>query len=581
MREWTDARQARAIAHPVGRVQKTLLKRPSSQPMQDVISLPAQQSLLIWPYSCGCHNKMPNPATTSAMTSAMTPLEAIMQRLDGSTGFPALSSTITDINRIAASDSENLSKLARTILRDVSITRKLLHIVNSATYGQYGGRIHTVSKAILILGFDAVRNAAMSLMLLEFSKGKSQARVMQDEIVTAYFSGVVSKSLCGQLGVQHHEEAIICTMFQHLGKLLATFYLYDDSLKIHARMQSGMKEDLAALEVLGVSYEELGIAMAKKWNFPDRLVHGMRQLMERELVKPKTEEDRLRIAANLANELCHTALNTEESAKAAALDALVTRYAKVAPLKAEALTAALGQAMHEVAESAPALNLPVANSRNLATISAWSNLTENTDSADPMTTTITDDALLDSITALDAAGSSSESVHEPEQILTAGVRDVTEALVTDFNINDVLQLVLETMYRGMGFSRTLIFIRDPKQQIMRARFGFGERIESMIPQCHFSLAAAPDVFHLAIDKGADIMIDDATSAIIINRIPEWYKRTLAAKKFLLLPVVVKNQTVGLFYADSDRIDTPAINPQQLGLLRTLRSQVVLAFKQKM
>lgn len=506
----------------------------------------------------------------------MTPMETVMQRLDGSTGFPALSSTITDINRIASSDSENLNKLARTILRDVSITRKLLHIVNSATYGQYGGRIHTVSKAILILGFDAVRHAAMSLMLLEFSNGKTQAKVMQDEIVTAYFAGVVSKSLCEQLGVEHKEEAIICTMFQHLGKLLAMFYLYDDSLKIRELIQTGMKEDLAALQVLGVSYEELGIAMAKKWNFPERLVHGMRPVMMRDIVKPKTDEDRLKLAASLANELCHAALNSDEATKAATLDALISRYAKAVKLDTELLTAALSHAMHEVAETAPALNLPVASSHNLQTIKAWSG--DGAATTDTNAAEVAFDPVLINMQALEETH---EPAQHPEQILTAGIRDVTETLVTEFNINDVLQMVLETMYRGMGFDRTLIFIRDTKQNAMRARFGFGDHIEALIPTCHFPLAAAPDVFHLAIDKGADILIDDAQSPNIVDRIPDWHKQVLAAKRFLLLPVMVKNQPVGLFYADSQQGSAPPINPQQLGLLRTLRSQVVLAFKQKM
>ena len=46
------------------------------------------------------------------------------------------------------------------------------------------------------------------------------------------------------------------------------------------------------------------------------------------------------------------------------------------------------------------------------------------------------------------------------QILFAGIREVTETLTSDFELYDVLQMALETMYRGMGFSRTMMFIRD-------------------------------------------------------------------------------------------------------------------------
>jgi len=53
---------------------------------------------------------------------------------------------------------------------------------------------------------------------------------------------------------------------------------------------------------------------------------------------------------------------------------------------------------------------------------------------------------------------------------------------------------------------------------------------------------------------------------------------LNARSFLLLPVVLKNQPAGLLYADSERAEGIKINSEQLDLLRTLRTQVVLAFR---
>ena len=135
-----------------------------------------------------------------------TPLEAVLSRLRDSSGFPTLSTTISDINRSVASDSQSTRQLTQVILRDVALTTKLLQVVNSAVYGQYRGSIRTVSKAVLILGFEAVRNAAMSLMMLEFSRGRSQERALQDELIGAFFAGVVSKPLCQRLGIREQRR---------------------------------------------------------------------------------------------------------------------------------------------------------------------------------------------------------------------------------------------------------------------------------------------------------------------------------------------------------------------------------------
>src|ERR1044071_848354 len=130
--------------------------------------------------------------------------------------------------------------------------------------------------------------------------------------------------------------------------------------------------------------------------------------------------------------------------------------------------------------------------------------------------------------------------------------------------------------RSRGFSRTMIFIRDPRANAMRARFGFGAGVEKLIPQCTFALAFEPDVFHVALDKGLDIVIENTQAENVAQRIPLWHRQVMNARSFLLLPVVLRSQPAGLLYADSDRAEGIKINSEQLDLLRTLRTQVVLA-----
>ncbi|HKQ82849.1 MAG TPA: HDOD domain-containing protein [Steroidobacteraceae bacterium] len=511
-------------------------------------------------------------------SETQTPLAAVLARLRDCSGFPTLSTTISDINRSVASDTQSTRQLTQVILRDASLTTKLLQVVNSAVYGQYRGRIRTVSKAVLILGFDAVRNTAMSLMMLEFSRGRLQEKALQDELIGAFFAGVVSKALCHRLGVPNSEEAVICTMFQSLGRLLVVFFLYEERRQIQSLIETGVPEELAAERVLGISYRDLGIGVAKHWNFPDRLVEGMQRLTARDLAPPTTELERLKLTTNLATDLYNTARRTSESEKTAALLELTKRYSGAIKLDTKELIAALDQGLKEIAERATTLNLPTGNSSMLSGIRVWTG-----GAADDADDERTDEApgsdpLLEEVDALNALEHSEDTAVNAQQVLSAGIRDVTETLTSDFALNDVLQMVLETMYRGMGFTRTMIFVRDMRLSAMRARFGFGNDIESIIPKCSFPLAFAPDVFHVALDKGVDIAIENTQAPNIVERIPAWHRQVINAKSFLLLPVVLKSHAIGLLYADSERPEAIKITAEQLGLLRTLRSQTLLAFK---
>src|SRR3569833_450884 len=394
---------------------------------------------------------------SSVPQSTESSLQVVLRRLGNCSGFPTLSTTISDINRVVETESHSAQQLTQVILRDVSLTTSLLQVVNSATYGQYRGSIRTISKAVLILGTEAVRNAAMTLMMLAFSKGRTQEKSLQDELIGAFFAGVVSKTLCQKIGMPRNEEAVICAMCHSLGRLLVVFFLYEESQQIRALMKNGASEDQAAAQVLGITYRELGTGVARHWNFPDKLGEGMQSLKARDISPPATDAEALKIAANLANDLYAAALRGSQADKEAALAALSRRYGAAIKVDAKDLIEALRQGLNEIAERSAALNLAVAHSPALNAVRAWAGQPAGAvASYTPPDDTATH--LIKQVSAVDAIESKDAAAPNAQQVLSAGIRDITETLTSDFSLNDVLHMARETMYRGMGFSRTIFFI---------------------------------------------------------------------------------------------------------------------------
>ena len=58
------------------------------------------------------------------------------------------------------------------------------------------------------------------------------------------------------------------------------------------------------MQVLGISFEEMGIAIAQQWGFPPLIVGTMRKLPAGRVKKAVTQEDRLRVVSSFSNELC-------------------------------------------------------------------------------------------------------------------------------------------------------------------------------------------------------------------------------------------------------------------------------------
>lgn len=515
-------------------------------------------------------------------TDTHSTLDFLLRRMRSKSDFPALSSTISEINKVVDDDSASVNLLVQTILQDFALTNKLLKLVNTVTYGQFGGQINTISKAVAILGFETVRNVTMTLILLDFLQNKAQASQLKDDVLTSFFAGIVATKISAEISIRDAEEAMICSMFRNLGKLLSSFYFFEESQQVARLVEQGESEDKAAIKILGISYNELAIGVAKSWSFPPRLITGMRKLTSDKVAKPYSELDNLSITVNLAHELCAIASQGNISDKPKVLKQLAKRYEDAIDTSEQQLRKTMESGMSELAARARIIGIDLAESAMIKRVNMWIGAKPEV----PAHKKLAEVDSLDGITQLgietpSEGDSTTETLKiDPEFMLTEGIQEITNTLVEEHKLNDVIQMVLETMHRAMGFNRTLFFLRDVKTQQMIARFGFGQDADAVLPKFRFSLDFTPDVFHLAISKGADLMIEDITAENITGKIPLWYRQAVSSQCIMLLPVMINTKPVGMFYADMQQANTMQISPKQLSLLRTLRNQSVLAIKQK-
>ena len=528
------------------------------------------------------------PETNQAQsTTGQSTLDFLLRRMRHKSDFPAISQSISAINQIVSSDSDSVADLSNVILRDFSLTNKLLKLVNTAFYGQFGGSISTISRAIVILGFDTVRNIAVSLMLFEHLQNKSQAQQLKDQVIATFFTGLIGRELAIRTKMRDVEEALICAMFHNLGKLLATFYFHEEVTEIEKLVASGTEENRAVLEVLGTGYQELGVGVARTWHFPDKIITSMREVTDEKVKAPQTDAEKLRVIAGLSKSLVGVAGNTDPQQKHLHVQALVSRYGVALGVTDRTLTSVVEESMNEFRREASVLEVNAQESIFLGKVTKWSGTRQSMESsaggktADTLSDTLKNTVLVSESGLADVTVTTNGIPANAQSVLAAGIQDITSTLVDDYSLNDLLRMILETMYRGMNFSRVVLCIRDAKQNCMNARFGFGKDIGAIIPKFRFALSGAPNVFQIALMQALDIHIEDINAANIRDRIPQWYRDAIDANSFILFPLVIDKKPVGLLYADRQGKEGMIIPQKELSLLKTLRNQAVLAIKQKM
>ncbi|MDD3675747.1 serine/threonine protein kinase [Thauera propionica] len=521
-----------------------------------------------------------NPKDATTTPSGSGAVDFLLRRMRHRGDFPALSESVAAINRIASSDAENIDTLSNLVLRDFSLTNKLLRLVNSVHYRPASGRISTVSRALVVLGFDTVRNIAITVLLFEHLQNKSHAAQLREEFLRACLAGLFARDLAKHMNTRDLEQAYICSVFHNLGRLLCQYYFPEESEDIRRVMtQHGYREDVAAQRVLGVSFEELGIGLARSWGFPPVILESMRKLPASPVRRPATPEDRLRTLSAVANEYCDAVAHLSPAERDKAMKAIASRFADAVPVELKAVREVMQGAVQEIENFAQIIKLNLRQTRigrNLATFDSEETLIH------PHTTTETQmpsGAVLEQKSVAEAA-LAGEKPADSQAVLSSGIQDISNTLVEDFKLNDVLRIILETMYRAMGFKRVLLCVRDARSNDMTGRFGFGPGANELARHLRFSLSAHPDnVFNVATAKGVDILIEDIDEAKIAPRIPDWYRRSVPSRTFVLFPLMIKGRPVAMIYADKDDAGEIEISEQELALLRTLRNQAVLAIKQ--
>jgi eukaryotic-like serine/threonine-protein kinase len=520
-------------------------------------------------------------------------LDFLMRRMRLKADFPALSDSVLAINRLTSSDKESINKLSNTILKDYGLTNKIMRLVNSAYFRQAGGgNISTVSRAVIVLGFDAVRNVAITVLLFEHLQDKGNARELKEAFLRANLAGMLARDASKKFMAREAEQAFICAMFHSLGQMLAQYYFpeeLDEVRKLMLSRQCSIEQ--ASAQVLGLPLSELGIGIATHWGFPVDIVSSLRPLPDGDLRKPQTPEESLRTLAGFANELCEQISASGDHGRERIVRDFRLRFSSAMPVSEKQLMEVLESAYGEVKDLANVLHVNLKQSPFARQIDKWvrpatpvvdASLGDNR----PLATLANGGTVLEDASIFDEEVSGAEMSAEDQSAhaqstLTAGIQDISNSLVDDFSLNDVLRIILETMYRAMGFERVLLSLRDAKAGAMVGRFGFGNEINDLVKRFRFPINSPPDIFQLSITKSLDIIITDIDDPKIADKVPVWYRNSMSAKTFVLFPLTIKGSPVALIYADRQKAGSIHIPEKELMLLKTLRNQAVLAIKQSM
>ena len=292
-------------------------------------------------------------------------LDFLKRRIRRRPEFPAFSNSLVEINRLTAEGSNaTFDELGRVIMRDYSMTNRLMKIANSAFFDRGAGGVSAVPQAVARLGLNMVRMICNGLIV--FDRLGAGGRELKDALVGSFVAGLIARGLVARHAPRLGEEAFVAGLFHHLGRHLVRYYLALEHEDIEALSARGMARVEAELEVLGTPVWRLGMAVAKTWNFPETIVAAMEPVADGSADADNDHVLMLRYGAACANDLTD-AVQTSVDGHAAMLDALMARYCALCGGSAAPVVRTVALALEKFGELAPSLEVdPAANAVTVA-----------------------------------------------------------------------------------------------------------------------------------------------------------------------------------------------------------------------
>ncbi len=482
----------------------------------------------------------------------------------------SLGIAVARVVQLATSEDEGTQDLAYYVLADVALTQKILRIANTVFYrSAVSAPITTISRAIFVLGFDTVKTTALALLLVDNLANSEHAEAVRKEIVEALCASLVGREIARQSPLQAAaEEASIASLFWSLGRLLIASHehpLYQDILRQTA---AGVSEAQAAIRTMGCSFDFLTATVLRAWNFPETIVHAVEPLPPSELTPAKSRADSLRQVASFSGQAAQAMRASPAGVTAEQAQALLRRYGKHLQLDAERLKQVFAVVGRELEEIIAALNLapPVAPPAPAAPRSTLPNVLKL---AAMETPDIKPGERYESGKPIGARG-----------LLLVGVQVATQMMGSaKYKPSELVLLVLETLYSSLGFRFATVCTLDPGAGVYRALAAIGEQHAERKPRFRFSAATAEDIFHLAMENQADLMIEETASSSIMKLLPEWQRTLLPdTRSIMLLPLMQGSKAIGVFYGDRVQPAPEGITSDEAALIKTLVGQLMTAFQ---
>ncbi len=192
--------------------------------------------------------------------------------------LPTINTVAFEIIQLCSNPSTTVKQLKSVIATDQSLTSQILRIANSSYYN-YPRTIHSIERAIIILGFRMVQDIAISIAVYSFYRGiRTRNNFNIKELWRHVLStAIIAKTLGKEFDPELQSMLYVGGLLHDIGKLVENLTLQEDFAFIFEKSrQEGLRLDVVEERFLNFTHAEIGGRLLERWNLPPQIVDMVR-----------------------------------------------------------------------------------------------------------------------------------------------------------------------------------------------------------------------------------------------------------------------------------------------------------------
>jgi HD-like signal output (HDOD) protein len=421
-----------------------------------------------------------------------------------------------------------VSALASVILQDASMTARLLKLANSIVYNPCATGISTITRAVIVLGFNAVRNMCLTLTLVDDLVKGSAKEHLERELARAMHAATQARALAAARGDKSPEEVFIATLLYRIGELAFWCFGTDDQRDRVERLatQPGVTPETAQERVLGFRLSQLSRRLIHEWQ--------LTELLRDAVDHPARHDPRIRTLM-LGQRIAHCA--EQHGWRSEDMRQLIQTAARLTELPERDIESLLHQKAREAVSMA--LDCGADSAARLIPRPG------GPDSAAGDTATTSGPA-----ECVEPPPTDTHPGPDP-QLEARILRELTSTIESDHgDFNVIMELALEGIHRGVGMDRVIFALTTPDKGVIRVKHALGIPVDEQCQPLVFRRPAnGPDVLFQALDQRLARLVTPREREDAPHLVSDELTRLLGVTPFMVAPIIVNQQSIGLFIAD--------------------------------